>query len=95
MHGFDDFEKLYSACNIPYPEDKNTAIIDKHHTETNIDIEEFKAEVEVIIEECEMRIQEIGKLLPFDQTTFGDAAYVAPEYVYGLETTHHFGLTKR
>lgn len=34
----DNFEKLYNAVKIPYPEDKYSSAIDKHETEIVISI---------------------------------------------------------
>lgn len=86
----DNLEKLYGTIEIPYPEDVYTAAIDKLEKETEKDIREFKAEAEAIIEKYETRIQEIDKLLPFDQMTYEDAAYVEPELVLDMENKPSF-----
>lgn len=86
----DDFEKIYNNITIPFPQDKYTAIIDKNETETNKGIEEFKVEADAIINECETRVKQIEKLLPFDQMTYEDAAYIAPEYVLDMENKPSF-----
>ncbi|XP_015371709.1 PREDICTED: ATP synthase subunit d, mitochondrial-like [Diuraphis noxia] len=86
----DNFEKMYNAIKIPYPEDKYTPAIDKHEKEIMKGIEEFKVESSVIIKEAEKRIAEINSLLPFGQMTFEDAAYIQPELTLDLQNKPSF-----
>lgn len=53
-------------------------------------IEEFKVSANEIIHQAENRITEIKQMLPFDQMTFEDAAYVEPELVLDMENKPSF-----
>jgi len=44
----------------------------------------------VIIKSSEQRIGEIGKLLPFSQMTYEDAAYLQPELTLDMENKPSF-----
>ena len=86
----DSFEKSYNAIKIPYPEDKYSGAIDKYEKDIVKNIDQFKVEAEEIIKNSEKRIEEIGKLLPFSQMTYEDAAYIQPELVLDLENKPSF-----
>lgn len=53
-------------------------------------IEEFKVESDAIIKSAENRIEEIGKLLPFNQMTYEDAYYVQTDLVLDMENKPSF-----
>jgi len=54
------------------------------------EIEEFKIEADEIIKSSEQRIEVIGKMIPFSQMTYEDAAYVQPELTLDLENKPSF-----
>ncbi|XP_050434397.1 ATP synthase subunit d, mitochondrial-like [Adelges cooleyi] len=86
----DNFEKQYSAVKIPYPEDKYTAAIINDEKKTVQEIEKFKVQSAQSIKEAELRIEEIGKLLPYSQMTYEDAAYIEPDLTIDIDNKPSF-----
>ncbi|KAK4876846.1 hypothetical protein RN001_009352 [Aquatica leii] len=75
----DDFQKQYEALKIPYPPDTVSGQLDALEKEIKGDIENFKKESDLRIEEYKKQLAYIASLLPFDQMTMEDYRDAFPD----------------
>ncbi|KAF2900763.1 hypothetical protein ILUMI_05416 [Ignelater luminosus] len=75
----DEFQKQYSALQIPYPPDTVSAQVDALEKEIKNDIAKFKTESNTRIEEYKKQLAYIASLLPYDQMTMEDFKDSFPE----------------
>ncbi|XP_017773779.1 PREDICTED: ATP synthase subunit d, mitochondrial [Nicrophorus vespilloides] len=75
----DDFQKQYTALNIPYPPDNVSGQIDTLEKEIKSDIAKFKVESSARIEEYKKQLAHLSSLIPFDQMTMEDYRDAYPE----------------
>ncbi|XP_022901608.1 ATP synthase subunit d, mitochondrial-like [Onthophagus taurus] len=74
-----EFEKSYSALNIPFPADTVSGQLDSQEKEIKQDIEKFKTESNARIEEYKKQLAHLASLLPYDQMTLEDYRDAFPE----------------
>ncbi|CAH1105402.1 unnamed protein product [Psylliodes chrysocephalus] len=75
----DEFQKQYSAISIPYPPDTVKPQLDALEKEIKSDIEKFKAESNVRIQDYKKQLAHIASLIPYDQMTMEDFRDAYPE----------------
>ncbi|XP_030767071.1 ATP synthase subunit d, mitochondrial [Sitophilus oryzae] len=75
----DDFQKQYTALNIPFPPDTVSKQIDAQEKEIKADIEKFKVESTARITEYKKQLAHLAGLLPYEQMTMEDYRDAYPE----------------
>ncbi|XP_034936099.1 ATP synthase subunit d, mitochondrial-like [Chelonus insularis] len=69
----DNFQKQYESLKIPYPEDKYTSHVEEQEKIAMKAVQDYLAESDKQIAKCQVAIDKINNLLPFDQMTMEDA----------------------
>ncbi|KAL1517326.1 hypothetical protein ABEB36_001103 [Hypothenemus hampei] len=75
----DEFQKRYTSLNIPYPPDTMVGQLDAQEKEIKSDIEKFKNESNVRIQEYKAQLAHLASLLPYDQMTMEDFRDAHPD----------------
>ncbi|CAH1959816.1 unnamed protein product [Acanthoscelides obtectus] len=75
----EEFQKQYSALNIPYPPDTVQSQLEAQDKEIKSDIEKFKAESNSRIAEYKKQLAHLESLIPYDQMTMEDYRDAFPD----------------
>ncbi|XP_045116554.1 ATP synthase subunit d, mitochondrial-like [Portunus trituberculatus] len=75
----EEFEKQYSAIQIPYPADSYSKQIDEIQKEVTVETETFIKESEGRIAKLQAELAEWQKMIPYDQMTMEEMVEAFPD----------------